>query len=105
MVTDRIVDHCQRVDADRPDLSAHLLDWFAVTIGGATHADSSPAILGGIRDLSGPTPDPETDATATVFPSGERMTPPTPHSRTVRSRTASISTTHTSRPRYTRVRR
>jgi len=68
MVTDRIVDHCQRVDADRPDLSAHLLDWFAVTIGGATHADSSPAILGGIRDLSGPTPDPETDATATVFP-------------------------------------
>jgi 2-methylcitrate dehydratase PrpD len=75
MVTDRIVDHCQRVDADRPDLSAHLLDWFAVTIGGATHADSSPAILGGIRDLSGPTPDPETDATATVFPSGERMTP------------------------------
>ncbi|EMA65256.1 MmgE/PrpD [Halorubrum aidingense JCM 13560] len=75
MVTDRIVDHCERVDADRPDLPAHLLDWFAVTIGGAAHADSSPAILDGIRDLSGPTPDPETDATATVLPSGERMTP------------------------------
>lgn len=75
MVTDRIIDHCERVDGDRPDLPAHLLDWFAVAIGGATHADSSPAILDGIRTIAGPTPNPETDATATVVPSGERMTP------------------------------
>lgn len=75
MVTDRIVDHCQRVDGDRPALPAHLLDWFAVAVGGAAHADSSPAILEGLRAIAGPTPDPETDATATVVPSGERMTP------------------------------
>ncbi|OTF09254.1 MmgE/PrpD family protein [Halorubrum sp. SD612] len=75
MVTDRIVDHCLSVDADRPDLPAHLLDWFAVAIGGATHADSTPAILDGVRAIAGPTPDPETDETATLLPSGERLTP------------------------------
>ncbi|ELZ30821.1 MmgE/PrpD family protein [Halorubrum distributum] len=75
MVTDRIVDHCLSVDADRPDLPAHLLDWFAVAIGGATHADSTPAILEGVRSIAGPTPDPATDETATLLPSGERLTP------------------------------
>jgi len=100
MVTDRIVDHCRRVDGDRPDLPAHLLDWFAVTVGGAAHADSSPAILDGIREIAGPAPDPESDATATVLPSGERLTPAdAARSRTARSRTASTSTTPTSPPR------
>lgn len=75
MVTDRIVDHCGAVDGDRPDLSGHLLDWVAVAIGGAAHADSSPATLDGIRRIAGPTPDPDTDETATVLPSGEQMTP------------------------------
>ncbi|WP_418283938.1 MmgE/PrpD family protein [Halorubrum sp. DTA46] len=75
MVTDRIVDHCETVDGDRPDLPDHLLDWFAVTIGGAAHADSSESILEGVRTLSGPAPDPDTDATATVLPTGEHMTP------------------------------
>ncbi|TKX44521.1 MULTISPECIES: MmgE/PrpD family protein [unclassified Halorubrum] len=75
MVTQRIVDHCLSVDADRPDLPAHLLDWFAVAIGGATHADSTPAIRDGVRKIAGPTPDPENDVAATVLPSGERLTP------------------------------
>ncbi|WP_280586356.1 MmgE/PrpD family protein, partial [Halorubrum sp. Boch-26] len=75
MVTDRIVDHCEAVDGERADLSEHVLDWFAVAIGGAAHADSSPAVLDGIGRISGPTPGPGTDAAATVLPSGERMTP------------------------------
>ncbi|SDG12603.1 2-methylcitrate dehydratase PrpD [Halorubrum xinjiangense] len=75
MVTNRIVDHCLSVDADRDDLPAHLLDWFAVAIGGATHADSTPAILEGVRQIAGPAPDPATDETATLLPSGERLTP------------------------------
>jgi 2-methylcitrate dehydratase PrpD len=75
MVTDRVVAHCETADGDRADLAAHVLDWFAVTIGGAAHADSSPAVLDGIDRIAGPTPDPETDATATVLPSGEQMTP------------------------------
>lgn len=75
MVTDRIVEHCLSVDGDRPDLPAHLLDWFAVAIGGATHADSTPAVLDGVRRIAGPTPDPNADATATLLPSGERLTP------------------------------
>ena len=75
MVTDRIVDHCLSVDGDRPDLPDHLLDWFAVAIGGATHADSTPAILDGVRRIAGPTPDPGSDAAATLLPSGDRLTP------------------------------
>ncbi|ELZ51247.1 MmgE/PrpD [Halorubrum coriense DSM 10284] len=75
MVTDRIVDHCLSVDGDRPALPAHLLDWFAVAVGGATHADSTPAILDGVRRIAGPTPDPDADETATLLPSGERLTP------------------------------
>lgn len=75
MVTDGIVARCESVDGDRPALSGHVLDWFAVAIGGAAHADSSPAVLDGIDRIAGPTPDPEADATATVLPSGERMTP------------------------------
>jgi len=75
MVTDRVVDHCLSVDGDRPDLPAHLLDWFAVAIGGATHADSTPSILDGVRRIAGPTPDPDADGTATLLPSGERLTP------------------------------
>ncbi|PAU85320.1 MmgE/PrpD [Halorubrum salipaludis] len=75
MVTDRIVDHALSVDGDRPDLPAHLLDWFAVAVGGAAHADSSPAIRDGIDRIAGPTPDPATDETATVLPTGEAMTP------------------------------
>lgn len=75
MVTDRIVAHCETVDGDRPSLTERVLDWFAVAIGGAAHADSSPAVLDGIGRIAGPTPDPATDATATVLPSGERMTP------------------------------
>ncbi len=75
MVTQRIVEHCRTVDGDRSDLPEHLLDWFAVAIGGAAHADSSPAVLEGIGRIAGPTPDPETEAAATVLPSGERLTP------------------------------
>jgi len=75
MVTDRIVDHCLSVDGDRPDLPAHLLDWFAVAIGGRVHADSTPAIIEGVRRIAGPTPDPDADETATLLPSGERLTP------------------------------
>ena len=75
MVTDRLVAHCGAADGDRDGLSEHVLDWLAVTVGGAAHADSSPAILDGIDRIAGPTPDPETDATATVLPSGERLTP------------------------------
>ena len=75
MVVARIVDHCATVDGDRPTLSAHLSDWFAVAIGGAVHADSSPAIRDGIARIAGPAPDPAADETATVFPTGEQMTP------------------------------
>jgi 2-methylcitrate dehydratase PrpD len=75
MVTERLVDHCLRADGDRDALPAHLLDWFSVTIGGAAHADSSPAVLDGIDALCGPAPDPGTDPAATLVPSGRRLTP------------------------------
>ena len=75
MVTTRIVDHCLSVDGDRPDLPAHLLDWFAAAIGGATHADSTPAILDGVRRIAGPAPGPSADGTATLLPSGDPLTP------------------------------
>jgi 2-methylcitrate dehydratase PrpD len=75
MVTERLVAHCLRADGDRDALPAHLLDWFGVTIGGVTHADSSPAVLDGIDALCGPAPDPATDSAATLVPSGRRLTP------------------------------
>lgn len=75
MITERLVDHCLSVDGDRPALPAHLLDWCSVTIGGATYADSSPAVIDGLNALCGPAPDPETDAAATRIPSGRQLTP------------------------------
>ncbi|WP_418280046.1 MmgE/PrpD family protein [Halorubrum sp. DTA98] len=84
MGTERIVDHCLSADGDRPDLPKHLLDWLAVTVGGARHADSTPAILDGVRRIAGPVADeattPSTDTgrtagTATILPSGERVAP------------------------------
>jgi hypothetical protein len=62
MVTERLVDHCLQADVDRTALPAHLLDWFSVTIGGAAHADSSPAVRDGIDALCGPAPNPATDS-------------------------------------------
>jgi len=56
MITDRLVEHCHRVDGDRDALADRVLDWITVTVGGATHADSSPAVLAGINALSGPRP-------------------------------------------------
>ncbi|MFC7186808.1 MmgE/PrpD family protein [Halorubrum yunnanense] len=70
MVTDRVVARCEVADGDRAGLSEHVFDWFAVTIGGAEHADSSPAVLDGIDRIAGPTPDPGTDASIDRFLAG-----------------------------------
>ena len=83
MVTERIVDHCLSIDGDRPDLPKHLLDWVAVAVGGATHADSTPAILDGVRRIAdhpteGASPSPDTGSrpgSATVLGTGERVSP------------------------------
>ena len=75
MVTERLVDHCLQADGDRTALPAHLLDWCSVTIGGAAHADSSPAVRDGIDALCGPAPNPATDSAATLLPSGRQLTP------------------------------
>ena len=87
MVTERIVDHCLSVDGDRPDLPKHLLDWVAVAVGGATHADSTPAILDGVRriadqpaDDASPSSGTEAAAggrpgSATILGTGERVSP------------------------------
>lgn len=93
MSTERIVDHCLSIHGERPDLPKHLLDWLAVAIGGAVHADSTPAILDGVRRIAGLPSDgshqpdetsssvasdaPVADgaASATILATGERVSP------------------------------
>ncbi|WP_336343055.1 MmgE/PrpD family protein [Halalkalicoccus ordinarius] len=68
--TDRLAAYCAGLDgtvsADET-LRKHVLDWFGVAIGGAAHADSTPALLEGTGFAGG--------GAATVIPSGERVSP------------------------------
>jgi len=87
--TERLAAAAVDASGDRPDLEQHLLDWLAVTVGGAKHADSTPAILGGVDRLTGgggagPAAEPDGGTAvrapeaagggrATVLPSGDRL--------------------------------
>ncbi len=90
--TERLAAAATDASGDRPDLEQHLLDWLAVTVGGAKHADSTPAILGGVDRLTGGgvggapaepdggtavrgAPDTTGGGRATVLPSGDRLRP------------------------------
>ncbi|MFC6905662.1 MmgE/PrpD family protein [Halalkalicoccus tibetensis] len=68
--TDRLAEHCasrEPVDAPGEALRKHVLDWFGVAIGGAAHADSTPALFEGTGDAG--------SGTATVIPTGNRRPP------------------------------
>ncbi|MEM4781965.1 MAG: MmgE/PrpD family protein [Halalkalicoccus sp.] len=69
--TDRLAAYCAARGggtgrADGP-VRKHLLDWFGVAIGGAAHADSTPALFAGTA-LGGPG-----GGAATVVPTGDRV--------------------------------
>lgn len=70
--TRRLAAFCAGATESRSALPQHLLDWLAVTVGGANHADSTPSLLAGVRELAG---DPAGDGRATVLPTGERLAP------------------------------
>ena len=70
--TERLAADCAGRDGKDADeaLRKHLLDWFGVTIGGAAHAESTPALREGVAGFAG-------EGAATAIPSGERLTPDT----------------------------
>ncbi|WP_255191537.1 MmgE/PrpD family protein [Natronobeatus ordinarius] len=59
----------------REQLEQHLLDWLGVVVGGAAHADSTPAVLGGLKALGPAAHSAAADGLATVIPTGERVPP------------------------------
>lgn len=70
--TDRLAAYCAGFDGSTTadeGLRKHVLDWFGVAIGGAAHADSTPALLDGTNLAD--------EGSATVIPSGERVSPDT----------------------------
>jgi 2-methylcitrate dehydratase PrpD len=74
--TDRLAAYCadrDGIETDGEVLRKHVLDWFGVVIGGAAHADSTPALFEG-SGLAGVDAG---DGTATVLPTGERVSPDT----------------------------
>ncbi|GAB6879235.1 MmgE/PrpD family protein [Halorubrum gandharaense] len=83
--TRRLAEHALCTTGERPELPQHLLDFLAVAVGGAGGAESTPAVLGGVRELAGAAGTTEAssvadegaddDGLATVIPTGERLAP------------------------------
>ena len=86
--TRRLAEHALCTTGERPELPQHLLDFLAVAVGGAGGAESTPAVLGGVRELAGATRETKAtgesttvetgandDSLATVIPTGERLAP------------------------------